>query len=89
MSQPGNDNADLSKLFSGLNQAAGVIGSLKTQFEKSITPELIDSLDPITRAKFNGYISEIDMKSAELANIKPQLDKAMEQLNSILTKQGT
>jgi len=82
------NNSDLSKMLEGMGSAASVVDQLKKQFEKSITPELMDSLDPVTRAKMNGYISEIDIKSQELTNIKPQMDKVMAGLTNMLKKSG-
>jgi len=87
MNQPEN-NSDLSKMLDGLGSAASVVDQLKKQFEKSITPELMDGLDPVTRAKMNGYISEIDIKSQELTSIKPQMDKVMAGLTNMLKKSG-
>jgi len=87
MNQPEN-NSDLSKMLEGMSSAASVVDQLKKQFEKLITPELVDSLDPVTRAKMNGYISEIDIKSQELHSIKPKMDKAMAGLTNMLKKSG-
>lgn len=85
MSQPGND---LASVLAALGNITNVIGPIKDQFEKSITQEKLDELDPVTKAKMNGYIAEINSKMTDLSKIPDMLKKAESGIADILNKTG-